>query len=122
MFNFLSAKFTLKRLFFLDIPLANGKIIGLYRLGPVAQLGARVNRTDEVAGSNPARSIEDYPQILEIGQIEKLKKSVKSAKSVDEIVVKSLALNNGGLWRSWERVSMALRRSWVRVPLGPLDL
>ena len=24
--------------------------------GPVAQLGARVNRTDEVAGSNPARS------------------------------------------------------------------
>jgi hypothetical protein len=26
------------------------------RFGPVAQLGARVNRTDEVAGSNPARS------------------------------------------------------------------
>ena len=25
--------------------------------GPVAQLGARINRTDEVAGSNPARSI-----------------------------------------------------------------
>lgn len=24
--------------------------------GPVAQLGARINRTDEVAGSNPARS------------------------------------------------------------------
>ena len=26
-------------------------------MGPVAQLGARINRTDEVAGSNPARSI-----------------------------------------------------------------
>ena len=26
-------------------------------LGPVAQLGARFNRTEEVAGSNPARSI-----------------------------------------------------------------
>ena len=25
-------------------------------IGPVAQLGARINRTDEVAGSNPARS------------------------------------------------------------------
>ena len=25
-----------------------------------------------------------------------------------------------GPWRSWERVSMALRRSWVRIPLGPL--
>jgi hypothetical protein len=24
-----------------------------------------------------------------------------------------------GPWRSWERVSMALRRSRVRVPLGP---
>lgn len=24
-----------------------------------------------------------------------------------------------GPWRSWERVSMALRRSWVRIPLGP---
>ncbi len=28
------------------------------RRGPVAQLGARINRTDEVAGSNPARSTE----------------------------------------------------------------
>ncbi len=33
------------------------------RRGPVAQLGARINRTDEVAGSNPARSTttEDGP-------------------------------------------------------------
>ncbi len=54
----------------------------------MAQLGARFNRTEEVAGSNPARSI--------------------------------LAVIFRGPWRSWERVSMALRRSRVRVPLGPL--
>lgn len=30
----------------------------LLRQGPVAQLGARFNRTEEVAGSNPARSTE----------------------------------------------------------------
>src|SRR5215472_10311886 len=29
------------------------------------------------------------------------------------------AVANLGLWRSWERVSMALRRSGVRVPSGP---
>ena len=28
--------------------------------GPVAQLGARINRTDEVAGSNPARSTKGF--------------------------------------------------------------
>ena len=32
-------------------------IMPLCDLGPVAQLGARFNRTEEVAGSNPARSI-----------------------------------------------------------------
>ncbi len=31
-------------------------------IGPVAQLGARINRTDEVAGSNPARSIYSLVQ------------------------------------------------------------
>ena len=40
--------------FSLTAPSPSAKIIWLY--GPVAQLGARVNRTDEVAGSNPARS------------------------------------------------------------------
>jgi hypothetical protein len=34
------------------------------RNGPVAQLGARINRTDEVAGSNPARSTGEYGRIL----------------------------------------------------------
>ena len=29
-----------------------------FKWGPVAQLGARINRTDEVAGSNPARSTQ----------------------------------------------------------------
>ena len=56
-------------------------------IGPVAQLGARFNRTEEVAGSNPARSTTNFWY--------------------------------KGPWRSWERVSMALRRSRVRVPLGP---
>ena len=31
--------------------------------GPVAQLGARINRTDEVAGSNPARSTKESTQM-----------------------------------------------------------
>ena len=29
-------------------------------IGPVAQLGARFNRTEEVAGSNPARSTTNF--------------------------------------------------------------
>ncbi len=74
------------------------KII-LFFEGPVAQLGARINRTDEVAGSNPARST-----LLTIQRFEGKIPAVET---------------NGGPWRSWERVSMALRRSWVRIPLGP---
>ena len=31
----------------------------------------------------------------------------------------STSADDMGPWRSWERVSMALRRSRVRVPLGP---
>lgn len=27
-----------------------------------------------------------------------------------------------GLWRSWERVSLAVKRSWVRPPLAPPSL
>ena len=26
-----------------------------------------------------------------------------------------------GYWRSWERASMALKRSWVRIPYAPFD-
>ena len=63
-------------------------------------------------------------------QIRKKGKSVQSAQAMDGNLIDGIplcgkilfAIKNGGLWRSWERVSMALRRSWVRVPLGPLDL
>ena len=62
--------------------------------------------------------------------IRKKGKSVQSAQAMDGNLIDGIplcgkilfAIKNGGLWRSWERVSMALRRSWVRVPLGPLDL
>ena len=35
--------------------------------GPVAQLGARINRTDEVAGSNPARSTRIPGPMAQLG-------------------------------------------------------
>jgi hypothetical protein len=35
--------------------------------GPVAQLGARINRTDEVAGSNPARSTRFLGPMAQLG-------------------------------------------------------
>lgn len=35
--------------------------------GPVAQLGARINRTDEVAGSNPARSTRFPGPMAQLG-------------------------------------------------------
>ncbi len=34
--------------------------------GPVAQLGARLNRTQEVRGSNPLRSTLSVPQLLHV--------------------------------------------------------
>src|SRR5437899_1925008 len=34
-------------------------------------------------------------------------------------VVNSLGHASVGLWRSWERASMASRRSWVRIPSAP---
>ena len=44
----------------LTVPYASVRIFTPPR-GPVAQLGARINRTDEVAGSNPARSTGVQP-------------------------------------------------------------
>lgn len=38
----------------------------LTETGPVAQLGARINRTDEVAGSNPARSTRNWQELNKI--------------------------------------------------------
>ena len=41
----------------------SGKILSLFnKRGPVAQLGARLNRTEEVRGSNPLRSIHEHRQ------------------------------------------------------------
>jgi hypothetical protein len=36
-------------------------ILTLYEQGPVAQLGARLNRTEEAEGSNPSRSTLEPP-------------------------------------------------------------
>ena len=44
-----------------DTPLGTG-IQCAHLFGPVAQLGARFNRTEEVAGSNPARSTNSQTQ------------------------------------------------------------
>ena len=38
-------------------------------IGPVAQLGARFNRTEEVAGSNPARSTFLARFVLKVDEI-----------------------------------------------------
>ena len=62
--------------------------------GAVAQLGERYNRTVEVRGSSPLSSTSQH---------------CWSKYKVSDL----------GLWRSWERVSMALRRSGVRVPSAP---
>lgn len=59
--------------------------------GAVAQLGERINRTDEARGSNPLSS-------------------TCRLSATSETWARSAA---------WERVSMALRRSRVRVPPGP---
>ena len=39
--------------------LVSSKILLTLTNGPVAQLGARFNRTEEVEGSNPSRSIQE---------------------------------------------------------------
>jgi hypothetical protein len=49
----------------------------------------------------------------------------ETAAQVDEKQDTMLALNNispVGPWRSWERASMASRRSWVRIPSAPPTL
>ena len=51
----------------LTFPVQTVRILNLeiwMEYGPVAQLGARFNRTEEVEGSNPSRSIREKVSIL----------------------------------------------------------
>ena len=58
----------------------SGKILSLFnKRGPVAQLGARLNRTEEARGSNPLRSTggrgtlrQLYKQVIYFGPIAQL--------------------------------------------------
>jgi hypothetical protein len=49
--------------FRLTVPSLGDTILSLYEKGPVAQLGARLNRTEEAMGSNPLRSTLKPPDV-----------------------------------------------------------